>query len=68
MSVMPNFQVIVRGKDNEPETYDIKADDFKTVGAGEQAAYHFHVGSEQKTVALFQISQVVAVIDKDSQK
>jgi hypothetical protein len=66
---MPKYQVIVRGKDNEPETYRVKADDFRTVGAAENAAYQFFLlGNKEKPIAWFQISQVVAVIDEDLQE
>jgi len=66
---MPKFQVIVRGKDNELQAYDIKADAFKTEGELQNAAYWFYLlGNTENTVAVFPISQVVAIIDKDSQK
>jgi len=66
MSAMPKYQVIVRGKDNELQTYDIKADAVRT---DENAAYLFHMlGDNAKPVAFFQISQVVGVLVKDSQE
>ena len=62
---MPKFQVIVLGKDNEGETYNIEADDFPQENATE-GVYKFFL--EGKHTAWFQKSQVVAIIDKDSQK
>jgi hypothetical protein len=61
---MPKFQVIVLGKDNEGETYNIEADDFPQGNA--EGIYQFVL--EGKPTAWFQKSQVVAIIDKGSQK
>ena len=62
---MPKFQVIVLGKDNEGETYNIEADDFPHENETEEF-YKFLL--DGKPTAWFQKSEVVAIIDKDSQK
>jgi len=60
---MPTYEVIVRA--NEPKSFELKADRYQTGGAGEERSYAFFSG--EKIVAWFAISQVVGIIDKDSQ-
>ncbi|MBV8213205.1 MAG: hypothetical protein JOZ08_08265 [Verrucomicrobia bacterium] len=63
VSSMPTYEVIVRA--NEPKSFEIKADKYQTGGAGEERSYTFF--SDEKIVAWFVVSQVVGIIDKDSQ-
>jgi len=59
---MPKFQVIIKGKDNEPEAYDIKADKWET----EAERDVFYLG--EKAIAWFKPSEVVAIINKEAQE
>jgi len=63
---MPKFQIIVRGKDHEPESYDIKADRFDGGKEAGQDVYRFWL--QEKIVAWFHPSEVIGIIDEDSQE
>jgi hypothetical protein len=63
---MPKFQVIIRGKDHEPESYDIKADNFDGGKEAGQDVYRFWL--DKKIIAWFPTSQIVGIIDMDSQE
>ena len=61
---MPTFRVITSGKDNEHEIYEIEADTYRLP---EEGGY-FVFESQGKTVAHFLTTQLVGIIDKDSQE
>ena len=62
---MPTFRVITSAKDNEHEIYEIEADTYRPP---DQSSEGFVFQSQGKTVAHFSATQVIGIIDKDSQE
>jgi hypothetical protein len=64
MSAMPTFRVITSAKENEHEIYEIEADTYRLPEAGGFVVFQ----SRGKAVAHFLTTQLVGIVDKDSQE
>jgi hypothetical protein len=64
MTAMPIFRVITSAKENEHEIYEIEADTYRLPEEGGFVVFE----SQGKTVAHFLTTQLVGVVDKDSQE
>ena len=64
MTAMPIFRVITSAKENEHEVYEIEADTYRLPEAGGFVVFE----SQGKTVAHFLTTQLVGIVDRDSQE